>query len=355
MSLWGETKDSRIKKRDGVYWARFMKRGKRVEVSLETRNFELAKTLIADIEGKLLAGRSWKRERQLFRDAWIEFLVDKKLGNRVRPARDKTLREYAGFGVRYYLPYFGEMRLSDIDSKAWELFVKETKRSHPDILFFNIRKYMMGFLTWAKRHEKILVPPYLFDPDAKLTKEKEEFTPGKAFTKDELSRLRKASAQRPTFHAFMLAMQYMGMRPGEVNQLKRDRLDFRSGVIKLKKVDTKTNSARNVPIHPLAIDALKAQYALTEGLEHMFPNRSDEHDPMDPQGFKKVWEACCEEAGVEGRVYDLRHTFITHAIAGGINPAIVARITGTSLRIIEKYYLHLTDNDLSSAIKGFEL
>ena len=66
MTNWTPTKDSRIKKRDGVYWARFMKKGRRVEQSLDTQNFELAKRQVDDIEAKILVGRSWKKERELF-------------------------------------------------------------------------------------------------------------------------------------------------------------------------------------------------------------------------------------------------------------------------------------------------
>ncbi len=355
MTMWKNTSDIRIKKRDGVYWARFQKRGRRVEASLETKNFEIARQLVAEIESKMLLGRSWKRERQLFRDAWIEFLVDKKSGNKVRPAREKTLFEYSAFGTRFYLPYFGDLRLADIDSNSWLGFVTYVKKHHGEIQFFNIRKYMQGFLTWAKRHEKILVPPYLFDPDAKKTLEKEEFTPGKAYTKDELKRLRDSAMCHERFYLFMLMAQFMGMRPSEMTQLKRERIDFKDRIIILKKVDTKTNTGRRVPIHPRVMPHLRLQYDATEGLDYLFPNRSDKSQPMDRAGFRKVWKKIEGDAGIKGRLYDFRHTFITHAIADGMNPAIVAEITGTSLRIIQKHYLHLAPNDLADAINRFEL
>lgn len=353
--IWENTKDSRIKKRSGIYWARFMKSGKRVELSLETKNFELAKRLVSDIEGKLLVGRNWRKERELFQDAWIEFLRDKKSGNRVKPARDKTLREYAGFGVRYFLPFFGEKRLSEIDSILWDDFIEWVKKDRPDVLFFNIRKYMSGFLTWAKRHEKILAPPYLRDPDASRNKDNEDWSPGKAYTKEELERLRAVSKAHGRFHLWMLMAQYMGMRPGEINQLNRDRVDLESGMITLKRIDTKTGDSRRIPIHPLVLVPLAERMLATRGLAYLFPNRNDKTRPMDPQGFKKVWYEIAQTANVDGRMYDFRHTFITHAIAQGLNPAAVAKLTGTSLRMIEKFYLHLSNDDLKTTLGAFRL
>lgn len=355
MTKWLATKDSRIKKRDGIYWARFMKKGRRVEQSLETRSFELAKHLVADIEGKLLAGKSWKKERQLFEDAWLEFLADKKAGNKVRPAREKTLHEYAGFGHRYFLPFFGKMRLGDIEEGEWLKFIEWVRAERGDILFFNIRKYFLGFMSWAKAHGKVPTPPYLLDPDARKNAEREEFSPGKAYTKEELKRMRDAAVGHDRFFLFMLMAQYMGMRPSEITQLQLERIDLSRRVIELKRADTKTKKGRVIPIHTQVMPYLQEQMHSVKGSTYLFPNRADKTRPMDHTGFKKVWYRIMEEAGVKGRIYDFRHTFITHAIEGGMNPAVVAVITGTSLRIIEKHYLHLGPNDLSRAMSDFRL
>lgn len=356
--IWGSTKDSRIKRRDGVYWARFMKKGRRVEVSLDTKNFDIAKRMVETLETRVLLGKSWKTERQLFKEAWVEFLIDKKNGDKVRPARDKTLFEYAAFGERYYLPFFGEMRLGDIGEDEWRAFVKHVQATHPDIQFFNIRKYFSGFMTWAKRHGKQPTPPYLFNPDAAKEKEREEYTPGKAYTRDELKRMRAAAKEHGRFYLFMLIAQYMGMRPSEITQLKRDRVDLEHNVIDLRKADTKTNRGRRVPIHPKVRALLIERLLASAHSEYLFPNfkvHARPNAPMDRTGFKKVWANILDKAKVEGRLYDFRHTFITHAIKSGMRPAVVAEITGTSLRIIEKYYLHLSPNDLNEAIRNFQL
>lgn len=355
MTMWLNTKDARIKKRDGVYWARFMKKNKRVEQSLETKNFALAKHLAEEIEAKLLAGRSWKKERQLFKDAWLEFLVDKVSGNRVRPIGQRTLKDYTWTGEKYFLPFFADMRLGDIDSHVWEQFIEFVRKESGDIQFYDIKKRFSGFLTWAENHSKVLDRPYLLDPGTKERAEREAPGPGKAYTIDELTRLIEASKSHGRFHLWMLMSAYMGMRPAEICLLARDRVDLDAGVIHLKRADTKTRKARRVPIHPRVHLHLTKQLGATRDLEHLFPNRHDKTRPMDPQGFKKVWYAIAEAAGVDGRPYDFRHTFITHAIAQGLNPAAVGMITGTSLEMIERVYLHLSNDDLKKITHRFEL
>lgn len=355
MTTWTKTKDSRIKKRDGVYWARFMKRGRRVEQSLETKSYEVARRVVDDIDAKVTMGRSWKKERELFKDAWIQFLIDKREGTKVRPVRDTTLAHYAYFGDVHFLPFFGEKRIGDIDSHQWDDFIEFTKKKHGDILFFNARKYMSGFFTWAKRHEKISQPPYLRDPDARHNKEKEKVTPGKAYTKDELKRLLAASKVHGRFHLWMKMAVFMGMRPGEINQLARDRVDLDAKMISLKRSDTKTNSARRIPIHQSVMVPLALQMIASKESPYLFPNRKDKQRAMDPQGFKKIWYALAERAGVDGRMYDFRHTFITNAIAQGLNPAAVGMMTGTSLAMIEKFYLHLNNDSLRKEMDGFRI
>lgn len=359
--IWGKTKDHRIKKRDGVYWARFMKKGKRVEESLGTKSFEIAKHKVQDIEAKLIIGRSWKTERQLFSEAWTEFLIDKKAGNKVRPAREKTLYEYASFGERFYKPFFGDDRVGDIDEHRYREFVAWIQEKFGSIQFANIQKYFSGFLTWAEAHGKIQPPrPYLFNPDAKADLEKEEYSPGKAYTKEQLRLMREAAEKYgPKTYLFTLMAQYMPFRPPkEITHLKKDRIHIDQNLIFLKKADTKTNKARTVPIHPIVRPLLIEQMKLSGDSKYLFPNahiHAKPDAPMDRGGFRKAWAKILEAADVDGRVYDFRHTFITHALTSGMDPIAIAQMTGTSLKVMQDYYLHLSKRDYVTAIEKFEL
>jgi integrase len=355
-TTWQKTKDRRIKKRGDVYWARFMKRGHHVQQSLETSSFEIAKRAVENIEGDILLGVNWKKEKELFETAWPEFLEDKAKGIKTKKARPKTFKEYVGFGERFYKPNFNHLRLSQINEEAWSDLVDQIRKEKPGMQFDNVRKYLMGFLSWAYRKGKIRVKPELFDPDVDIKAERDHDGPGLAYSLEQLKVMREiAREQSDRFYTFMLMMQYMGMRPGEITQLKRDRVDFGERVIRLRKADTKTAQARVVPIHTKVLLRIEHMMGLTEGSDYLFVNANDFKRPMDPQGFKKYWAEILAHPLIAGRVYDMRHTFITHAIKQGMNPAAVAKMTGTSLRMIERRYLHLTSEDLGQEISKFEL
>ena len=356
--MWKATKDARIKKRGEVYWARFMKRGQHVQESLETRSFEIAKRLVEAIESDILLGVNWKKERETFETAWTEFLSDKAKGVKTTPARTRTLREYIQFGDRFYLPAFKDLRLSQIDEQAWGELVDKVRKERPGILFDNMRKYLMGFLSWSYRKGKIRLKPELFDPDRAKREERLKDGPGKAYTIEELSEMRVAAMMTgsDSFYLFVLMAQYMGMRPSEITQLKLDRIDLTENVIRLRRSDTKTKQGRVVPIHPMVMFWLQRQIKAAEGSSFLFPNRVDHKRPMDPTGFKKPWAAVLERCpAICGRIYDFRHTFITNAIKAGMNPAAVGLMTGTSLKMIEQRYLHLTASELNDELGKLEL
>lgn len=352
MTIWAPTKDSRIKKRGEVYWARFMKRGQHVQQSLETTSFAIAKAQVENIESDILLGVNWRKERELFETAWPEFLIDKVKGIKTRPARESTIKGYSWFGDNFFIPAFNDLRLSQIDEMAWDELVKKIQKEKPGMHFDNVRKYLSGFLSWAYRKGKIRVKPELYDPDRARKEQQDHDSPGLAYTIEQMKIMREiAKKQSPRFYLFMLMAQYMGMRPSEITQLKKDRVSWDEQVIRLRKADTKTKSAREVPIHGTVWSLLKSQCDATAGSPFVFPNHNHTRTPMDPTGFKKYWNAILEHPDINGRVYDFRHTFITHAIKQGMNPVAVGRMTGTSLQMIEKRYLHLTVKDLSENIE----
>jgi len=338
-----------------------MMRGQRVQESLGTKSFEVAKRLVENIEKDILLGVEWKKERELFETAWPEFLQDKAQGNKTKKARPKTLKEYVGFGERFYKDHFDAMRLTDINEDEWRDFVEKLKIEKPGMQFDNVRKYLMGFLSWALRKGKIATKPELYDPDAGDKESREVAGPGKAYTLEELKRMRDvAQTLSPKFNLFILMAQYMGMRPGEITQLKKDRIDLKAYLIRLRRSDTKDSRAREVPIHKLVHPHLVEQMKVTEGSPCLFPNQRNNQDPMDVSGFKKQWakaRGLGEESAVdiEGRVYDFRHTFITNALRQGMNAVVVAKMTGTSLKMIEERYLHLEAQDMTKELEKFEL
>lgn len=67
---------------------------------------------------------------------------------------------------------------------------------------------------------------------------------------------------------------------------------------------------------------------------------------------RREWKPALESAGVAPRrIYDLRSTFASQALAAGVSVFELARIMGTSVRMIERHYGTLLQGS-GDAIRG---
>jgi len=70
-----------------------------------------------------------------------------------------------------------------------------------------------------------------------------------------------------------------------------------------------------------------------------------------------VWGPAIESAGIAtpARIYDLRSTFISNALAKGLTVFETARVAGTSVKMIERHYGALLDTTHDSILLRLEL
>src|ERR1043166_3084926 len=111
------------------------------------------------------------------------------------------------------------------------------------------------------------------------------------------------------------------MRAGEIIKLTWDKVDFKTGFIRLAAEDTKTNEKRAIPLSPLlheTLDAIRRDQRaekVTAISGHVFTWRSK---PLARQGWKRSWATACRNAGLEDlHFHDLRHTFVTRKVREG--------------------------------------
>lgn len=128
-----------------------------------------------------------------------------------------------------------------------------------------------------------------------------------------------------------------GARAGEVVSARVSQFDARTASMTFH---GKTGS-RTVPLAPAAV-------ALFKRLAHAkLPGAfllTDDHGQSWPHSG---WDGLVRAAAAAAKLpdgtclYTLRHSFITAALTDGMSPLDVARIVGTSLRMIDKNYGHL--------------
>lgn len=367
---WMSTKDSRIKKRGDTYYARFSKRGIRVEDSLYTTNFALAVDLCNKLERAILNNEDYTEVIKgkslegvpLIEELFPLFQEDKTQGNprkKIIKVRPKTLSEYQKFWDGYYKDFWGLKRLDEITEDSWEEYIEyaRNKSNKKDRLKIkNHWNYFSAFLTWCELTGRLEKRPFIYNPDPTTFQDEleEQDGIGKNYSDEELEKFREGSKYHAAFHLWILMGQFMGMRSSEITQLKKDRIKISANLIKLRKSDTKTKQARSVWIHRDVLPLLVQQIESSEG-EHLFPNRSDKSRPMDPTGFKKHWDALRESTKIEGRFHDLRHSHATRAFSNKhLNPVVVCKNLGMSMQTAMKHYIHFSESELSS-MNSFDL
>jgi integrase len=103
--------------------------------------------------------------------------------------------------------------------------------------------------------------------------------------------------------------------------------------------------------------ALEAVDSLPARLDTVYVFGGPKGGPFDVANFRKrEWAPAIESAGVTtpARLYDLRSTFASNALAAGITVYELARIMGTSVAMIERHYGALIDTARESLLDRLE-
>lgn len=131
------------------------------------------------------------------------------------------------------------------------------------------------------------------------------------------------------------AAMLTGARPGELVKLKRSDFDKRLGTLKL----TGKTGARVVPLSDAAVELFTK---LSKGKLPTAPLLT--MDDGRPWRHSAVWSREVAAAATAAKLpkgtslYVLRHSAITEMLRTGMAPLDVARITGTSLQMLQDHY-----------------
>jgi integrase len=150
-------------------------------------------------------------------------------------------------------------------------------------------------------------------------------------------RRRLIEAARGTVRDLIAGIALTGARPGDLRMARRSHFDSRTGTISFYA----KNHQRTIPL-PLAALPLFERLA-KDKLPNAWLFTRDDGKPWAHSDWDELVRAAAQGAGLQPGVclYTLRHSFITQALMDGMSTLDVARITGTSLAMIEKHYGHL--------------
>ena len=139
-----------------------------------------------------------------------------------------------------------------------------------------------------------------------------------------------------------------GLRPGEIQGLLRDCLDFETGFVYVRRnyctkthkiVEyTKTKRDRQVPIPSHLLAILKDKYHL-KPLERVFPIS------VNSFGKRKIQKLALECGVTPIRFHDLRHTFASHLAIKNVHQVKIRDLLGHTKLDTTNVYMHLSKND----------
>ena len=157
-----------------------------------------------------------------------------------------------------------------------------------------------------------------------------------------------------------------GLQPEEWGALERRDVDRHGGVLTVRRTISSgemvelaktTRSRRQVPLSSRALDALDE---LPPRLDTPYLFAAHRGGPFDLANFRRrVWAPAIEAAAIAtpARIYDLRSTFASNALAAGVSVFELARVMGTSVAMIERHYGTLIEGagaDLARRLSAFE-
>jgi integrase len=127
-----------------------------------------------------------------------------------------------------------------------------------------------------------------------------------------------------------------GLRPSEAFRIRVEHLDFTARTI--FNPFGKTKTARRKVTMTADVHAILKDRAKTSKGPFVFPSKSSTEKPIG--SVRKAHDKAVENAGISDhfRLYDLRHTFATRAVAGGVDlPTLSAMLGHTSIQMTMRY------------------
>lgn len=128
-----------------------------------------------------------------------------------------------------------------------------------------------------------------------------------------------------------------GARPGDLRKARRSQFDARTASISF----FAKGHPRTVPLPQAALPFFER--LAKDKLPNAWLFTRNDGKPWAHSDWDKLVRAAAAKAELPAGVclYTLRHSFITQALMDGMSTLDVARITGTSVAMIEKHYGHL--------------
>ena len=300
---------------------------------------------------------------------WLDKWLTKYISCYVRP---NTLFSYTAMIKNQINPYLGNHPLSSLTTNEIQKFyntikkngrVKFDKKHGTELADSMVRKVHMMLheaLDMAVK-QRLLVG----NPTNGTALPKNNYAPKQILNDEQLDKFMNQIKQDKKWHDFFYTEITTGLRKGEICGLKWEDFDENRGTLKIKRSigktingvmligETKTETgSREILLPPSTAELLRRRKTNIDS-DWIFPNLRNTEEPMNPQCAYQHLKTILKKAVLPSiRFHDLRHTFATHAIAGGVDAKTLSGILGhANASFTLDNYTHITTDMQKSAAR----
>jgi integrase len=336
-------------KKQGVYWIDYYVDGHRKRERIGPDK-KLAETVLKKRKVEIAEGKFLEKKRPIttiFDELTQAYLIYSRENKRSWDRDERSVKALA--------EVFSGKRLTEITPaaieryKSWRLSSISRHGRHPRPATVNRElaclKHMFNVARKGLIELKGGIPSE--NPVGPVTFLDEQNMRNRVLTPEEFQRMVDFSPEY--LKPVLLCAYHTGMRRGEILGLTWDRVDLKSGFIRLKETDTKTSESRSIPIGrelsetlrrlPVALDAQghRVLYVFTR---YGQPIKS----------VREIFARVCKEAGITDFVFhDLRHTATTNLRRAGVDALTAMKITGHKTMAVFRRYNTIDEDDLLAA------
>ena len=300
---------------------------------------------------------------------WLEKWINEYITCYVRP---NTLFSYTAMIKNQINPYLGSRPLSALTTQEIQKFYNtikkngrvKTDKNHgtalADSMVRKVHMMLHEALNMAVK-QRLLVN----NPTNGTTLPKNNYAPKQILNDEQLDKFMNQIRQDKKWHDFFYTEITTGLRKGEICGLRWEDFDENRGTLKIKRSigktvngimiigETKTETgSREILLPPSTVDLLR-QRKVNLRSKWIFPDLRDIEKPMNPQCAYGRLKTILKQANLPSiRFHDLRHTFATHAIAGGVDVKTLSGILGhANASFTLDNYTHVTTDMQKSAAR----
>ena len=300
---------------------------------------------------------------------WLDQWLDERMAGTIR---EHTLEGYRRDISNHIKPYLGEKQLTKIkpdDLKClYVLLLERGKVAKGQAYGSGLAPATVRSIHTLLHHalraaaEEGLLPS---NPADEVTPPKISTKPKGILNSEQLDTLMTAICQDELWHDFFYTELTTGLRRGELCGLKWEDFDSKAGTLKVCRTihakkggglstgDTKTYAGMRTILLPHSTAQLLRERKHTTLTEWIFPDLLKPENPTHPNRAYRQLKKLLAAVGLPDiRFHDLRHTFATHALAGGVDAKTLSGILGhTKASFTLDTYAHVTSDMQHRAAK----